>query len=84
MNISLTPELEKYVHDKVKSGKYASASEVIREMIRKESDNQEKFLRLKADLDLGMDDIRNGRVVDGETAMAKLDAELRKGMNDAT
>lgn len=82
MNISLTPELEKYVHDKVASGKYASASEVIREMIRRESDQREKFLQLKADLELGADDIRNGRVVDGEAFMAELDAELRQGLKD--
>jgi antitoxin ParD1/3/4 len=34
MNISLTPELEKFVHDKVASGRYHSASEVIREGLR--------------------------------------------------
>lgn len=34
MNISLTPELETYVHDKVSSGFYTSASEVIRESLR--------------------------------------------------
>lgn len=34
MNISLTPELDTYVQDKVKSGLYHSASEVIREGLR--------------------------------------------------
>ena len=34
MNISLTPELEKFVQDKVASGRYHSASEVIREGLR--------------------------------------------------
>lgn len=34
MNVSLTPELEKFVNDKVKSGMYYSASEVIREGLR--------------------------------------------------
>ena len=33
MNISLTPELEHFVQDKVKSGMYTSASEVIRESL---------------------------------------------------
>jgi len=31
MNISLTPQLEKLVQDRVKSGRYTSASEVVRE-----------------------------------------------------
>lgn len=34
MNISLTPELEQYVHNKVNSGFYTSASEVVRESLR--------------------------------------------------
>ena len=34
MNISLTPELEHFVQAKVKSGRYNSASEVIREALR--------------------------------------------------
>ncbi|WP_299623900.1 type II toxin-antitoxin system ParD family antitoxin [Pelagibius sp.] len=34
MNVSLTPELEKLVDERVKSGRYTSASEVIREALR--------------------------------------------------
>lgn len=34
MNVSLTPELEKLVTDKVRSGRYNSASEVVREALR--------------------------------------------------
>ncbi len=34
MNVSLTPELESYVAGKVESGRYNSASEVVREALR--------------------------------------------------
>jgi len=34
MNVSLTPELEKLVNEKVKSGLYQTASEVVREALR--------------------------------------------------
>ena len=34
MNVSLTPELEKFVNAKVDSGRYNSASEVVREALR--------------------------------------------------
>jgi antitoxin ParD1/3/4 len=34
MNISLTPELEKFMTDRVQSGMYNSASEVVREALR--------------------------------------------------
>lgn len=34
MNVSLTPELEELIHEKVRSGMYLSASEVVREALR--------------------------------------------------
>lgn len=34
MNVSLTPELEKFVTERVKSGMYHSSSEVVREALR--------------------------------------------------
>lgn len=34
MNVSLPPELVRFVREKVESGKYSSASEVIREALR--------------------------------------------------
>ena len=34
MNVSLTPELEKFVNNKVQAGRYSSASEVVREALR--------------------------------------------------
>ena len=35
MHVSLTPELESMVKERVKSGMYSSASEVVREALRK-------------------------------------------------
>lgn len=48
MNVSLTPELEQLVQEKVASGLYQTASEVVRDALRllKERDmRQELFLR---------------------------------------
>jgi antitoxin ParD1/3/4 len=57
MNISLTAELEKLVQDRVKSGRYTSASEVIREALRL---MDEKDRLLGAKLDQLRQDIRAG------------------------
>ncbi len=35
MNVNLTPELDRIVREKVKSGMYGSASEVVREALRR-------------------------------------------------
>ena len=34
MNVSLTPKLEQFIRTKVESGRYLSASEVVREALR--------------------------------------------------
>jgi antitoxin ParD1/3/4 len=65
MNVSLTPELEKLVADKVKSGRYNSASEVVREGLRLLQDQDElKRIRLdelRREVMLGVEQIRNGQ-----------------------
>ncbi len=40
MNVSLTPELDKFVAGKVASGRYNSASEVVREALRLLEDHE--------------------------------------------
>jgi len=42
MNISITPELEKFVQQEVKTGLYQSASEVIRAALRRLKEDKEK------------------------------------------
>ena len=64
MNISLPPELENLVNEKVKSGLYNSASEVIRESLRllQEQDMLKQIRRdeLRREIMLGVEQIRNG------------------------
>jgi len=59
MNISLTPELEKIVQEKVKSGLYLSASEVIRAGLRllyeKDVIDSIKIKELKKEIKKGVD-----------------------------
>jgi antitoxin ParD1/3/4 len=68
MNVSLTPELEKLVNEKVKSGLYNSASEVIRESLRllQEQDELKRLRReeLRREIMLGAESIKNGQYVD--------------------
>jgi len=65
MNISLTPQLEKLVQDRVKSGLYSSASEVIREALRLlESHDRavdQGLARLRADVDAGLRELDEGK-----------------------
>ncbi|MGG6263665.1 type II toxin-antitoxin system ParD family antitoxin [Leptolyngbya sp. AN03gr2] len=59
MNVSLTPELEQYVQEKVASGLYYSASEVIREGLRllkeREQLQQIRLQELRQEIQAGLD-----------------------------
>lgn len=46
MNVNLTPELEKYVKTKIKTGLYNSASEVVRDALRL-LEEQDRFKEIK-------------------------------------
>ena len=85
MNVSLTPELEKLVNDKVKSGRYNSASEVVRESLRLLQDHDElKRIRLdelRREITLGQGQIRNGEGI--PVKLSELDAFAEKLIEEA-
>jgi len=65
INVSLPPELEARVRQRVESGMYGSASEVIREALRLfeayEQVKTAKLDSLRQDIAQGMSDAKNGR-----------------------
>lgn len=82
MNVSLTPELEQLVQAKVKSGRYLSASEVVREGLRllEERDHlyQARLAELQAQINVGIAEADRGDLLDGDLVMQEIDAELRQ------
>ncbi len=76
MNIHLTRELEQLVQNKVQSGRYNSASEVVREALRlmEERDLRKEAIRQQIAQSLGSQ--RLGKLVDGEAVFDRLEAEL--------
>ena len=80
MNVNLTPELERLVQKKVKTGRYNSASEVVREALRllEERDHIMALRReeLRKKIAEGLDSLRRGEGVDGEEVFDRIEAEL--------
>jgi antitoxin ParD1/3/4 len=74
MNVSLTPELEKLVNDEVKSGRYKSASEVVREGLRLIRLRETKLQALRRDLQEGINELDRGEGIPA----AKVFAEMTK------
>ena len=60
MNISLTPELEELVNEKVKSGMYQTASEVIREGLRLLKEHDQRLESLRRDVRAGFEAVERG------------------------
>lgn len=76
MNVSLTIELEKFVSAKVESGRYTSASEVVREALRLlEEHDHARTLQLAGfnqELDRRLESLDHGRHVSPADARARL------------
>jgi antitoxin ParD1/3/4 len=76
MNVSLTTELEKFVSAKVESGRYNSASEVVREALRLlEEHDQARSVQLAGfnqELGRRLDTLDHGRHVSPTDARPRL------------
>ena len=82
MNVSLTAQLESYVQQKVASGMYNSASEVMREALRlmaeKDAMQSIKLESLRNDIQQGLSalDSGEGKILDLDLIKAKARAQL--------
>jgi len=78
MNVSLTPELERFVQGKVESGLYNNASEVIRESLRLLKEHDEVRLKWREQIERGWLQAQAGEVVDGDEVFRKVDARIKQ------
>ena len=81
MNVSLTPELERFVAAKVDSGLYTSASEVVRDGLRllEERDHLRatKLRELRKALQVGERELNRGQRLPAKAAMARVKRKYR-------
>jgi antitoxin ParD1/3/4 len=79
-DVHLTPELERLVHDKVESGRYNSASAVVREALRLMGQKDElrtiQLQELRRRIDHGISELDRGQAADGEKFMKGLLEDL--------
>ena len=82
MNVHLTPELESLVQNKVKTGRYNSASEVVREALRlferREQIRELQVRELRKRINQGWASLERGEGVDGDEFFRLLEREERK------
>ncbi|MBI4904645.1 MAG: type II toxin-antitoxin system ParD family antitoxin [Acidobacteria bacterium] len=79
MNVHLPHELEQLVHNRVESGRYNSASEVVSDALRLLADRDEMVQIRRQDLHkkiaLGFDSLQRGEGTDGDEFFAQLEQE---------
>lgn len=76
LNISITPELDEFLRSRVESGRYQTASEVVREALRllerHERERDEAFLQLRRKLEKGAGQAERGELMDGDEVFDEL------------
>jgi len=85
MNVSLTPELEKFVVKEVRSGLYQTASEVVRAGLRRLKEEREARLRrlpatldeLEARLVQSVESLDTGKGLNGEAVFRRLRKRIK-------
>lgn len=75
---NLGDKLETYVSDLVKTGRYNSRSEVLREGVRLVEEREKRLATLDAAIARGLADVAAGRVLPIEEVEARLTAKYRK------
>jgi len=80
VNVSLTPELEALIRQKVESGRYNNASEVVRDALRQLEAREQRLTELRAALAVAEEQIVRGEVVEWTP---ELHAEIMRRAREA-
>jgi len=76
VNVSLTPELDAFLESRVKSGRYQTTSEVVREALRllerHEKGREDALQRLKSKLRKGAKQADHGELLDADEVFDEL------------
>jgi antitoxin ParD1/3/4 len=80
MNVSLTPELARFVEGQVRGGLYSTASEVVREGLRilaeRETLRELRRQELRKQVQAGLDELDRGEGLDGDVVFDEIERHL--------
>ena len=74
IHVSLPDALKRHVEESVQAGEYASPSDYVRALIRKDRERHVELAALCADLQLGIDQLDRGEGRPAEKVFARLKA----------
>ncbi|CCQ54234.1 type II toxin-antitoxin system ParD family antitoxin [Crocosphaera watsonii WH 8501] len=82
MNITLSPEQEKFIQSQIARGKYTNIQQVIDsalKLLEKQDQNYEQWLdETRQKVKVGLEQLERGDKVDGEVVIAQLEAKFKR------
>ncbi len=78
MTIQLKPEQEKFIQEKIASGEYRNADDVISQAFELLEARETKIKELKNKIAIGTEQIANGQVTDGEIVFDRLQEKINQ------
>lgn len=87
-SVNLGEQLEAFITEAVKNGRYGSRSEVLREGVRLVQEREAKWARFEAEIQKGIDSADRGELIPAEEAFEELnryveDLIARKARDEA-
>ncbi len=76
MTIQLKPEQEKFIQEKIASGEYSNADDVISQAFKLLEAREKKIKELKDKIAVGTEQIVNGQVTNGEIVFSRLEEKI--------
>ena len=87
MDITLQPELEQFIQEKITSGQYQSVNEAVNAglklLMERELIYQGRFAELQQEIMVGIEASQRGEVVDSETVFNSIQAKLEQRRHQA-
>jgi antitoxin ParD1/3/4 len=81
ITVTLPPELEAFVEERVASGRFATAGEVVREGLRlleeREQEREAVLSELRREIEIGVEEAKAGKLSDGKAFFEQLRQKIR-------
>ncbi|MGK7899007.1 MAG: type II toxin-antitoxin system ParD family antitoxin [Xenococcus sp. (in: cyanobacteria)] len=78
MTIQLKPEQEKFIQEKIASGEYSNADDVISQAFKLLEAREKRIKELTDKIAVGTEQIANGQVTDGEIVFDRLQEKINQ------
>ena len=75
MTVTLTPDQEKFIEERMNKAGYSSPEKVLEEglrLIEAKEEYERRLIELRREIQIGIDQINRGEVVDGREAIAEI------------